>query len=446
MDNCFYYRLRNVLLLVLLMNIVLLYNIGDFNKVYLVLPTFLLSISFIYINVNSINITGLNRRLRIMMKGYELVIDSVLAIFIESLLYIYIFIISKVNLNKWVIISNIIVSLILIAISFFSGFIRILFTSRQLSIVNRIVLILFWWVPAVNIVIMRICCVKVRHEYIYEKSKEELNNIRKESEVCKTKYPIVLVHGIFFRDWWLVNYWGRIPKSLIANGSTIYYGRQQSSNAVSKSAEELKENIMKIINETGCEKVNIIAHSKGGLDSRYAISCLGLDKYVASLTTINTPHRGCKFAEYLLMKIPTNVQKFIDKKYNSLFKKLGDKDPDFLGGVNDLTASSCKEFNKKVLDSNNVLYQSITSKMKNAFSAGFPLNIGYLLCKKFDGDNDGLVEINSAKWGNFLGLVIPKKKGISHGDIIDLTRKDIEGFDVCEFYVNLVSNLKKQGL
>lgn len=40
--------------------------------------------------------------------------------------------------------------------------------------------------------------------------------------------------------------------------------------------------------ETGCEKVNIIAHSKGGLDSRYAISRLGMDQYTASLTTINS--------------------------------------------------------------------------------------------------------------------------------------------------------------
>jgi triacylglycerol lipase len=50
-------------------------------------------------------------------------------------------------------------------------------------------------------------------------------------------------------------------------------------------------------------------------------------------------------------------------------------------------------------------------------------------------------------WGNFLGVVSPVgKQGISHGDIIDLTQKNIEGFDVCEFYVDLVSKLKERGL
>ena len=57
---------------------------------------------------------------------------------------------------------------------------------------------------------------------------------------------------------------------------------------------------MQVLAETGAEKVNIIAHSKGGLDSRYAISCLGMDKYVATLTTINTPHYGCDMVDYLL--------------------------------------------------------------------------------------------------------------------------------------------------
>ncbi|NLK93736.1 MAG: triacylglycerol lipase, partial [Clostridiales bacterium] len=216
-------------------------------------------------------------------------------------------------------------------------------------------------------------------------------------------------------------------------------------NPISKSGEELKENILKILEETGAEKVNIIAHSKGGLDARYAISCLGLDKYVASLTTINTPHKGCNFPEYLLNKLPNGLIDFVSRKYNNIFKKLGDENPDFLAGVKDLTSSKLAEFNKNVLDAEGVLYQSVMSKMNNVFSAGFPLNIGYLLSKHFDGENDGLVSVDSGKWGEFLCMLTANKKGISHGDVIDLTRKDIKGFDVCEFYVDLVRKLKEKG-
>lgn len=70
------------------------------------------------------------------------------------------------------------------------------------------------------------------------------------------------------------------------------------------SAKELAERIHQIINETGCQKVNVIAHSKGGLDMRAAIAFTDVVSYVASLTTINTPHRGCQFADYLLTQIP----------------------------------------------------------------------------------------------------------------------------------------------
>ena len=60
--------------------------------------------------------------------------------------------------------------------------------------------------------------------------------------------------------------------------------------------------------------------------------------YVASLTTINTPHRGCEFADYLLGKIPEKQQQMVADAYNSALKKLGDTNPDFIAAVTDLTA------------------------------------------------------------------------------------------------------------
>ena len=125
----------------------------------------------------------------------------------------------------------------------------------------------------------------------------------------------------------------------------FYYGKQQSSRSVADSAGELKTEIERILEETGAEKVNIVAHSKGGLDARYAITHLGLADRVASLTTINTPHRGCKFADVLLGAFPKWLVNFVAARYNSLFHRLGDPAPDFLAGVNDLTAASCAALN-----------------------------------------------------------------------------------------------------
>ena len=109
------------------------------------------------------------------------------------------------------------------------------------------------------------------------------------------------------------------------------------------------------------------------------------------------------------------------------------------------TPSALKE---AVPDAPGVLYQSVTSTMRKASSAGFPLNITWHLVKRYDKEaNDGLVARTSAEWGRFLGcLAAPGRRGISHGDMIDLMREDVPGFDVREFYIELVKGLKARGL
>ncbi len=213
------------------------------------------------------------------------------------------------------------------------------------------------------------------------------------------------------------------------------------------SAQELKDRILEVLDQTGAEKVNLIAHSKGGLDSRYAISCLGLAPYVASLTTINTPHRGCVFVQHLLDTLPAGMVRWIAARYNALFRRLGDEAPDFLGGVQDLASGACQAFNQKVTDDPGVFYQSVMTTMKSPRSAGFPLNITWFLVNRYDRQpNDGLVALSSAQWGEFLGNVtVPGRRGISHGDVIDLMREDIPGFAVRDFYIQLVHGLQERG-
>src|ERR1035437_660963 len=107
----------------------------------------------------------------------------------------------------------------------------------------------------------------------------------------------------------------------------------------------------------------------------------------------------------------------------------------------------CAQFNKEAVDRENVLYQSVASKMNSFFSADFPLNIGYAILRRKEGENDGFVSVESSKWGDYLGFFETKRRlGVSHGDMIDLTRKNIKGFDVCECYVDIVQGLKEKGL
>ena len=340
-----------------------------------------------------------------------------------------------------------VIAYLLIALLTLIGLGRIAFSTKQHKLSLYLLLFCTWFLPVVNCFAIWKIYRHARSEYRFEQAKLDLDDVRAESQVCLTKYPIIMVHGIFFRDWQLFNYWGRIPKALAKNGARVSYASQQSANAIEVSAAEIAAHIENTIKLTGAEKVNIIAHSKGGLDTRYAISKLGMDKYVATLTTINTPHRGCAWVDKVLAKAPKGLADFLDSKYNKLFTKLGDTSPSFLTGVNELTEASCTEFNKNVPDMPGVKYKSVMSRMVSPLSAGFPLNIGYFCCKPYSKrGNDGLVTMESALyWEDSQTVPDTRRRGISHGDMIDLMRENIDGFDVREYYVQLVKDLKEQG-
>ena len=330
---------------------------------------------------------------------------------------------------------------------FWAGIIMVYVSSLQLGVRTRVIGLICGWIPLVNLAVLmkiiRIC----RAEVAVERDLAARDQKRAEQQICRTRYPILLVHGVFFRDSDHLSYWGRIPEELKKNGATLFYGEHNSAAAVRDSAVELEKRIEQIVRENGCEKVNIIAHSKGGLDSRAAIALTSAGKYVASLTTINTPHRGCEFADYLLNEIPEAEQKVIANGYNAVAARLGDKDPDFLAAVYDLTSDRCRERNEIVHDDPNVYYQSVGSVLKGASSGQFPLNFTYHLVKYFDGENDGLVGIDSFEWGGSLTMLRndASDRGISHADMIDLSRENIEGLDIREFYVQLVSELREKG-
>ncbi len=345
---------------------------------------------------------------------------------------------------KWL--ENLLICIVYEAIVFWHGIIAVYCTSLQLGIRHRLIGILLGWIPIVNIFSLFSIIKTVRNEVNFEIKKSNLDKSRADDRICATKYPILLVHGIFFRDTKYFNYWGRIPKALENNGATIYYGNHQSALSVEDSARELAQRIEQIVKETGCEKLNIIAHSKGGLDCRYAAAKSGSAPYIATITTINTPHRGCGFADYLLSAASDTVKNKVADKYNETLKMLGDTSPDFIAGISDLTEEYCKEFNNSIHDVPGIRYRSVGSKLNRASNGKFPLNFSYHLVKYFDGANDGLVSEKSFPWGEkFTFVTVKGKRGVSHGDMIDLNRENIKDFDVREFYVQLVAELKNSG-
>ena len=389
-------------------------------------------------NLYSTNLTRIRN-------GYRLLI--MFLINVVSNIVFYLFSYFKYNIDIKILVTNLLILFFLLSIVFFNGMIRVYLFSKQLGIRYRFIGLILGMIPIFHLVMLIKIIMICMDEVNFENNKIIVNLQRKDKELCKTKYPLLLVHGIFFRDYKLLNYWGRIPDELIQNGATIYYGNHSSSLHVKDSAEELAERIKKIVEETNCEKVNVIAHSKGGLDVRYAISNLGLNKYIASLTMINTPNHGCVFADYLLSKMPKSFVDKVADGYNFSFKKLGDNNPDFIAGVTDLTSSVVDVLNKEMPNDDSVYYQIFGSVLKKATGGRFPLNLTNNFVKLFDGKNDGLVGVDSFLLENvdFHLIESPYERGISHGDVIDLNHENIKGFDVREFYVKVVNNLKERG-
>ncbi|MDR1317736.1 MAG: hypothetical protein LBK13_12775 [Spirochaetales bacterium] len=255
------------------------------------------------------------------------------------------------------------------------------------------------------------------------------------------KYPVLLVHGAGFRDKMFgINYWGRIPKEMEKKGVHVYYGGTDAWGSIENNARILKAVIENIIRETGAGKINIVAHSRGGLEARYLISSLNLHDSIASLTTISTPHRGVK-AMNIAFYIPDFIYKFVSFFINLWYKILGDKNPDFYRGSRQLSEKACSEFNRTNEDKPSVYYQSYAAKMKYFFSDIFYIFLNLLLLIT-DGENDGLCPVYSAEWGNFQGIITTDGKfGISHSGIIDAYRIKYKGVDIPEFYISILEYL-----
>jgi triacylglycerol lipase len=266
-------------------------------------------------------------------------------------------------------------------------------------------------------------------------------------EKIDLKYPILFVHGAGFRDKTLgcIDYWGRIPRCLSEHGIRVFYGGSDAWGSIEYNAAIIKDKITGILKETGSEKVNIIAHSRGGLEARYLISTLKTDYAVASLTTVSTPHHGVK-AMNIAVKAPDGLYIFISFFVNGWFKMLGDKKPDFFLSSRQLSETYSITFNEQNPDSKNVYYQSYAAKMKHFFSdPGFIFT--NLFIKTTDGDNDGLCPVDSAKWGNFKGTVTTRGVfGISHAGIIDTYRVKYRGLNILDFYLEIARGLAEKGL
>ncbi len=205
--------------------------------------------------------------------------------------------------------------------------------------------------------------------------------------------PIVLVHGILgfnqltFGGTQLAEYFRLIPEALRGDGHAVPLPpRLNPAGSVAERAQDLK-NYLQGHGEVAGKKVHLIAHSMGGLDSRFMISKLGMADRVFSLTTIGTPHHGSPIADIVMKGTNPVLNKFIEH--------LGVD----IKGLFDLTTSACRQFNDDVTDVAGVRYFSIGGQFDPHRVLGVPqgtLGFTHEIVAKAQGNNDGLVSVASA--------------------------------------------------
>ncbi|HPA70637.1 MAG TPA: alpha/beta hydrolase [Spirochaetota bacterium] len=267
------------------------------------------------------------------------------------------------------------------------------------------------------------------------------------SNTCNTRYPVVLSHGMgaqYEIAWGITHYWNRIPDALEDEGARVYITSVNSMDGTVSKANQWRRQVLEILATSGASRVNVIGHSHGSIYTRYAMSNLGMGRYVASHTSIAGPHRGSSIAEVVLGVIEGNIGEDI---LNGLFSFLmGDTNPDTAQNLRDLSRSyMVNVFNPAVPNVGGVYYQSYAYQIKTAIGAGMFL-VTWLIQLGKEGANDGLVAVNSAKWGNFRGVTSGSWwAGVNHLMCVDMLFGITPGFDAVGHFEGIVRDLKNRG-
>ena len=224
-------------------------------------------------------------------------------------------------------------------------------------------------------------------------------------------FPIILVHGVArFDILWAdllgvdntrhpfldrLHYFKGIRTLLTKQGFTAFHARLSWAAGVDERAGDLKREIIRILKKTGASKINIIAHSMGGLDARHLLfNDRSKDKIhtrIASITTLSTPHEGSPVTDLAMRRL-----RFITLTLNGLGINTG--------ALYDLKTDTCKAYNHRAdvvefekMCEDTILFQTYAGRHTHRGVSLFHKS-SHSLIDRLEGDNDGMVSVQSAKW------------------------------------------------
>lgn len=213
--------------------------------------------------------------------------------------------------------------------------------------------------------------------------------------MARDSVPIVLVHGLMGFDRLGgkvvgMDYFRGIPAALRAAGHHVPPPPALPPlGSIAERAVALREYLL-AEPAVRDRRVHLVAHSMGGLDSRFLISRLNMADRVVSLTTLGTPHRGTPLADMGTSKLKAAID-LLDRLHVPT------------GAFDDLTTQACHRFNEETRDDPAVRYFSIGGTLRPKAFPPSSLLPTYLLiydrARPEETDNDGQVPLASARWG-----------------------------------------------
>ena len=222
---------------------------------------------------------------------------------------------------------------------------------------------------------------------------------------------IVLVHGILgFREKFGIEYFRGVVEHFSEKGHKVIAPILDPTRGIEYRGGQLRDQINAAFANGSIDqiqKTHLIAHSMGGLDSRWMLSPVNPNRIQApirSLTTISTPHQGSPIAD--LIDAPEKLAPFGQLPFGphpNLLQPALDALGISLDGLRNLTTPYCKQFSAAYTNNPAVSYFSVAG----AGRPGFPETCAlFLLFHKYisalTGEaNDGLVTVASAGWGQF---------------------------------------------
>jgi len=223
---------------------------------------------------------------------------------------------------------------------------------------------------------------------------------------------IVLVHGILgFREKFGIEYFRGVAEHFREKSLKVLVPVLDPTRGIEIRGGQLRDQINSAFasgNIDPAQKTHIMAHSMGGLDSRWMLSPANpgrIQASIRSLTTISTPHHGSPIAD--LVDSPEKLAPFGQLPFGphpNLLQPALDALGISLDGLRNLTTDYCQNiFNPIYKDNSAVAYFSVAGSGRPGFPGTcrfFALFHQYISALTGQA-NDGLVTVPSAQWGTF---------------------------------------------